>query len=221
MCISVISSYAEDRVIYENGIIVKQGGPATFITRLLDKMNIDYNLYSKGRGIVEIDKRDTNEIGKIVDIKRITSFPDDKGLVLISTLADEFPLRRIGDLACLDVQGYVRDMGIFGAKRIFDSIELEKFDIIKGTREEIRYIPEERIKKVKIMIITNGQEGFTIKTPMTSIIFPANIIKTGNTIGAGDTLFTAFCVKYYTSKNLIESAEFARRKTEEFLEDKS
>jgi uncharacterized protein (TIGR00725 family) len=181
-------------------------------------MNIDYDIFTGEKVIVEIDMRSDKEQGKIPMCKNIL-IPDEVNpeIVIISTISNEFELKTIGKFNCLDIQGYVRDNTSFGTKKFFDSIELEKFDIIKGTVEEITYIPKMRLKNVPLVLITDGSNGFKIYISDKEYQFTVEKIFVPDTIGAGDTFFTAFCIKYYETKDIFQSAEYAQMIVTEFL----
>jgi len=214
----IISSFAEDRLITEKKIIVNQGGPAKFITQVYNKFKFPYCLICGDQGSVEIDMRNMVEQGKIISIGQITSqIPNNTEFVLISTLLDEFNLKASGKFNCVDIQGYVRDGSNFGKKKMFDSEELEKFDIIKATKEEIRYIPKQRVEKLKMILLTDGENGFEVIKCGKKQIFPIEKVETEDTIGAGDTFFAGFCVEYYKTRDIIKSAEFAKDITKTFL----
>lgn len=218
---TIISSFAEDRLITKTKTIKKKGGPAKFIAQVYDKFNIPYSIICGEQGIVEINMKNKVEQGKIVSIGKIKSkIQSDTEFVLISTLLNEFNLKALGKFNCVDLQGYVRDRSDFGKKKLFDSGELEKFDIIKATKEEIQYIPKQRAKKLKILVLTNGEKGFEIIKDGKKQIFSIDKIETEDTIGAGDTFFAAFCMRYYQIRDIIKSAEFAKNVTRKFLADK-
>ena len=217
----IISSFAKDRLIMEKETIVNQGGPAKFITQVYDKLKIPYCLICGDQGIVEIDMRNMVEQGKIISIGKITyQIPNNAEFVLISTLLDEFNLKASGKFNCVDLQGYVREGSDFGKKKIFDSEELEKFDIIKATKEEIKYIPKQIVTKLKILLLTDGENGFEIMKCGKKQIFPINKVETEDTIGAGDTFFAGFCIEYYKTRDIIKSAESAKDITKTFLNQK-
>ena len=194
---TIIASYATDIVEGKP----RRGGPALFITKALEEMGIEYDIYST-EGIVEIDKE---ERGTVKRAGKITA-PDAGEMVLISTLLDEYELRPIGKFNCVDVQGYVRA----GRKT-----DLSGFDIIKGTEKELEGVKTTGVRG--IIIKTKGEEGFEIieKDKRTGI--KGRKIECKDTIGAGDTLFTAFCVRYYKTRDVKISAEYAKRTVEKFL----
>ncbi|MBN2459815.1 hypothetical protein JXB28_06025 [Candidatus Woesearchaeota archaeon] len=220
----IISTFAEDRIITDSGMKKRDGGPALFIKNFFDKAGLEYELISGEKAIVEIDMRNKKEIGKIKQVASIQYDPDkvkDSGLVLVSTLLKEFPLKAYGAFPCVDIQGYVRSATGFGKKKYFDSPELEKFAIIKGTENELRYVPISRMKGKNIVIKTKGAQGFDVISGGKEKYFTAKKVKSPNTIGAGDTFFAAFCTHYYKTRDIDRSALYAKEKVCEFLMQKS
>ncbi len=213
----VISSFAKDILIRENNLEIREGGPAKFIKQVLNNLKISYKLAFSKKAIVEIDMRKGLEIGRIKKVYAIKSAKFN-GPVLVSTLLDEFKLKTLGTFNCLDVQGYVRDGKIFGKKKKFYSNELNKFDIIKATKEENNYLELKNFKG--LLIITDGKYGFSIKSGKNKYKFRVKPVRCKETIGAGDTFFAYFCVSYYINRDIIKSAKFARLLTYRFLKTK-
>lgn len=219
---TVISSFAEDRLIRENGVEVRLGGPALFIKRFLEREGFSFNLVTGTKGVVEIDMRGNAEVGRIKDVAVAKEVPSKtEGLVLYSTILDEFPLKAIGSMNCVDVQGYVRDKDSFGKKKVFDSEELLRFDVVKGTRKEISFIPEKLLRKDCVVVRTDGSNGFEISFNGEKRMFSVEKVECPETIGAGDTFFAAFCTKYFKTKDIDLSAEYAAEKAKAFLEEKN
>lgn len=221
MKVTIISSFAQDILIKDDGIEKNEGGPALFITNFLRKKGIEYDLVTGKKGIVEIDMRENREVGKINNMQKFLAIPTSvNGLVIYSSLLDEFPLRRIGDVNCVDVQGYVRDKNVFGGKKYFDDESLKGFDIVKGTKEEISFINEDILKTIKLVVITSGSKGFDIISNSEKQSFDVDKVSSKDTIGAGDTFFVAFCTKYFETKDLKESANYAKDEARNFLINK-
>ena len=218
---TIISSFATDTLIREESLETKVGGPAYFITSYLDRAKVNYNLITGARGQVEVDLRNGREAGRIKSVGEIVlPFQKITGLVLVSTLLDEFPLQAVGDFCCVDVQGYVRDGTDFGLKKYFDSPELAKCPVVKSTREEVKWLSPERVKNLPLLLVTSGSEGFQIATAGRLYQFEVEKVAASDTIGAGDTFFTAFCLCYYQAKNVSVSARFAAKAATEFLKMK-
>ena len=75
----------------------------------------------------------------------------------------------------------------------------------------------QRVEKIKLLIVTDGSNGFEIRNDKTKQVFDIEKIKAKDTIGAGDTFFTAFSIKYYQTREITESAHFAQETVKEFL----
>ncbi len=221
--IIVVSSFAKDSIFKaKDRIDVREGGPALFIKRALDDMDIEYELITGESGNVDIEIIDGEEIGRIRSVPKIDFKPKAKpDLLLVSTLSDEYNLKAAGEFNCLDIQGYVR--GKEGSKKVFDDKEIMRFDIIKGTEEEFRYIPQNIKKNIGLTLITKGKDGFEIIDNINNkrrYYKPNKKITCNDNIGAGDTFFAAFCIRYFQSREIDKSAIFARDYVERFLEEK-
>lgn len=217
----VISSFAKDYLILENKIEIRDGGPALFITKVLSENKIPFRSRSGKTAIVEIDLRNNQEKGRIkrVDPIRIRNY-GRLDFVIISTLLNEYRLKAIGKFCCLDIQGYVRVKNTFWKKKLFDSKELEKFDVVKATEEELKYIPQSRVEKIKLLLITKGENGFDVVEHGKIKSFSIQKIYPTDTVGAGDTFFTAFCLKYNQTRDIIKSSKFAKETVVRFLKQK-
>ncbi len=218
---TIISSFAEDILINESGIERREGGPALFISNVFKEFKMPFDIFTGKKSSVEIDMRKNVEKGRIISLGKILQeIPAGAELVLISTLLDEFELKAIGSFCCLDLQGYVRNGKDFGKKKNFDSEELERFDVIKATKEEIEYIPKSRKEKIKLLLLTNEENGFEILKDGKIYSFVVEKIEAKNTIGAGDTFFASFCLEYYQTRDILKSVEFAKSNTAIFLKNK-
>ncbi|MFQ6049881.1 MAG: PfkB family carbohydrate kinase, partial [Candidatus Paceibacterales bacterium] len=91
---------------------------------------------------------------------------------------------------------------------------------LKGTGEELKYIPEIWLnqQKQKILITTKGKLGCEV------FIFGKKFkidvkkkIPVLNTIGAGDVFFAYTISKFLKTTNFVESIRCAIKKTTEFL----
>lgn len=222
LSVTVISTLAEDVLIRDHGIERIEGAPALYITNFLKNKDIDYKLITGQKAIVEIDMRNNVELGKINPVEMININKNiSLDCVLVSTLLDEVKLRNFGEFSCLDLQGYVRDGSKFGGKKEFSSDALKYFKIIKGTKEEVSYVPEKILRNIPILLITDGSNGFDIMENNKSYKFNVEKINAKNTIGAGDTFFAAFCTKYYLTKDIQISSNYAKNSVYDFLKSKN
>ena len=218
----LVSSFAKDVLIKEDAREVKRGGPALFISEVLRKNNIQFKMVTSKEAIVEIDMKNNAEKGRIKQIYPIKAdLNNNARFVLISTLLDEFKLKAFGRFCCLDIQGYVRDGTNFGKKKFFDSEEIEKFAIVKATKEEIEYIPKARVRRINILLLTDGANGFEVIQNGRTNFFAVDKLEVDNTIGAGDTFFAAFCLNFFTTRDIFQSAEYAEKTVSRFLIEKN
>jgi phosphoribosylformimino-5-aminoimidazole carboxamide ribotide isomerase len=216
----VASSYAIDTLIRDNGKETNPGGPARFICKVLEEHGVGYRLVTGKPAQVEIDMRQGRESGRIISVGEIPQIAGEPDLLLVSTLLDEYSLKASGKMSCVDLQGYVRDGSDFGKKRKYDSPELERFTIVKATQEELDNIPAERAARLNILLVTDGARGFEIKHDGVTKKYAVERVTPKDTIGAGDTFFSAFCMSYYLTRDIDASASFARDVTTKMLLEK-
>lgn len=232
MDISVLSTYANDVLLRENGEIIAQqkGGPILYIESALKDSGVPYKLYFGETLTVEILIKDGKEFGRIPQKPESKEVPSDiSDWVIVSTLLQEWNLQAIKGSKkkfFVDLQGYVRKGDDFGEKRVWE--EVCEFDesifCMKGTREEVSYVPKSSLEKQKerMLIITDGEDGGEIfynginkKFPLKDKIHPKD------TIGAGDTFFSYFVAALYNGKDPFESMESAQLETVVFLKKKN
>lgn len=231
--LTVFSTIARD-VLIKNGQLVKiqEGGPAFYLMQTFKKENI--STVAKTVGPIEVQilinkKGEFGEIPKIPKKVKIDFAKVKTPMSVVSTLLDEFDLYNLdkykGKLF-LDIQGYVRDGKDFGKKNEWqpNSEIMNNVFCLKGTEEEMSYLPKKilAIQKRKILLITKGSKGCKIFIKGKSFtIKPDKVIKSVDTIGAGDTFF-AYCISDFIKTGMIkESARYATCKTAEFLQIKS
>lgn len=208
----------------------EKGGPALFIEQVFKKEGVDFNANTSA-GKVDILITSKGEFGKITQKPKNTEIDFlkmKKSHVVISSLLDDFSFKNIEkfeEKIFLDIQGYVRNGDQFGKKKNWNI----KHDIgksifcMKGTAEEIKFIPNAIInnQKKKILLITKGKEGCEIFAfGKRYVLKPDRIIKSDNTVGAGDTFFAYFISAFIKSEDVVGSVQYAIKKTSGFLETK-
>ncbi len=224
MQVTLVSSFAEDIYLDAKGNYIKKevGGPARFLADVLERLGTKFSVVSGALGKVSIKVLEDDELGRI-DYASPINLPDGQyDLVIISTLANEFKLRKINSkLTCLDIQGYVRDTAEFGKKKLFE-FEPELVDIVKATERELQYLPTNLIEKLKkkILLVTRGSVGFTIYSGGKEQTYAIEKVIAQDTVGAGDTFFAAFCISYYQTKDINAAAKFAQDTVYSFLKNK-
>lgn len=230
--ITILSTFAKDKLIRSDGTPIREnlGGPAFFIENVFRKEKTTFIIEEAPEMEVEILVTDKGEFGKAkkqkepqsIEFSRIKT-PD----LMISTILDDFDLKGIQKYegrAFLDIQGYVRDGEDFGKKKNWNPGEKISNSIFcaKGTKEEASYLSAEFVssQKEKLLIITDGERGCDVFAFGGKYkIKPAKIIKSENTIGAGDTFFAYFISRFIESSDPLESAQYAAQKTSEFLSE--
>ena len=230
--IIVYSSFSNDKVFDEKGKLIstkEKGGPAFYIGRVFKKSGLPYMLKTGEFIEVEIKLLKNKEIGRVkgkIKTKKI-SFKNSSDPVLISTIGKEWMSGNDvpeGAKVFLDVQGYVRNLKHFGTKAFFKDAFLENIFCLKGTAEEMNYLPKEIIKnqKSKCLIITKGGDGLILYDKGKKFLLkPKRKIWCKDTLGAGDTLFAYFVNRFIETGNALKSVQYAIRKTSEFLSAKA
>jgi|SRR3989344_232412 len=230
--ITVLSTFAEDKIIDNNKIIKTQkGGPAFYILNVFQKTNLSIEIIKGPILKIEMILKKEGEAGKVktgIKVKKINFSKIKSQFIIISTILNEFDLSGISTFSgkiFLDIQGYVRKGEDLGGKKkwIFSKEIFSSIFCLKGTQEEIRYLQKDFLKeqKKKILIVTNGKIGCTIfafekKYEIKNI----RKVNAPDTIGAGDTFFAHFIYKFIKTSNVVSSGRYAVAKTSNFLEYK-
>ncbi len=223
--LKIYSTFSKD-IIFNNDrklLSVKNGGPALFIKQVLDKQNNNEEINTGDVFENEIMLTKKGEKGKIKkegkEDKKIKNIKDSD-FIIISTIAKEWMLN--GNISprvkiFLDIQGYARTSK--QSDDFFKASFWNNIFCIKGVAEELNKLPKNMIKnqKSKCLITTRGANGSIIYFKNKKYIFKTKKISSRDTIGAGDTFFANFVIKFIETKNIIESGNFATKETEEFL----
>lgn len=232
--VTILSTFATDKLIDQKGHILSRtfGGPAFYLSKALTADKLPYQLRTGQKMSVEILVKKNGEFGRIplkYGSKKV-QFADIKTpILIISTILDEFDLTNLPlfrGKVFLDIQGYVRNGEKFGEKKLWEADQriLDTIFCLKGTKEELKYIPIKYLEKQKKknLIITNGEKGCTIFTSgKRYIIKPSKVIKTSYAIGAGDTFLAYVISKFVKDKNsLVDAVRYGTKKTGEFLQTK-
>jgi hypothetical protein len=225
--LNLFTSHAKDIYLDRNLKVTKEisGGPALFIENVLKENNVKYVNHYKSVGIVKILINEQGEFGKIEKAEKLKDYPDLKkdDFILISTLLDEIDLSKFSDFEniFLDAQGYVRNpSGEFGSKILYKMPDNFKPKILKVTELESTYLTKDFImdQKNRILLVTKGEFGLDVyKNNIKRSFLVTNKIKSENTVGAGDTFFSNFVLKFMENKNTEESIYFAQSAVEVFL----
>ena len=227
--ITVLSTFALDTLIDETGRVLgtQEGGPAYYLKRVFEDEEISYLFVPSPKMGVEILLTDKGEFGRVPNVTpamRVGFSEFKTPYIVISTILDEFNLSNISDFkgkAFLDIQGYIRDGKNFGKKKELKDIEiLDSAFCLKGTQEELRYIPAHFLedKKIPLVLITRGERGCEVFYQSVRYeVRPEDILKPEHTIGAGDTFFGYFISQFIKREDPLASAQYATKKTSLFL----
>ncbi len=226
----VIASFAQDEVFdTQSGVReIRSGGPAHWINVCFNRINASLVVHTADTpAVVSISVSDGEETGVILRVLPILSLPQNcrvASLIIVSTISDEYDvydLEGTTGICALDVQGYVRS-GFFTKPAAEISSVCQLFRVVKMTESEMQKIPGQIVEEFKkqVCIVTKGAKGFSLFEHGKETSFAATKIFAKDTIGAGDTLFAAFCYEYSKSHNATNAALFAKTQVELFLNSK-
>jgi len=227
--IEAFSTVAQDIFINEAGNILKQlpGGPATFIKPVFEDLGIDYVLNLADEVTVEILLTAQGEFGRITTSpkqRRIKPQRPDS-VLLVSTLLDEWLPPLSQSVIFLDVQGYVRDGNNFGAMKPFviSPSLANQLVCVKAEESEAQFLEEDFLaaQKMKQLAITKGSRGLDLYVGGKVFEIPTRDI-TGlpDTVGAGDTWFSAYVGYQIQGYSCLDAAKMAAQYVCNFLEQK-
>jgi len=228
--ITILSTFAKDKLFSEGGVLIRkqEGGPALFLKQALKNDGQDFVLQTGPKMEVEILVTEKGEFGKIsrkLKSKRVSFSKIKTSFLIISSLLDEYDLAKLPTFkgkVFLDIQGYVRNGKDFGKKKIWkpDKEIFANIFCLKGTKEEMQNLPTQYIQqqKQKLLLITNGKHGCEVFAfGKRFVIKPSKVVKSKDTIGAGDTFFAYFISRFAKTENTLGSARYAINKTSQFL----
>lgn len=228
----VASTFAIDRLFDQDGRIIQEqsGGPCLFIRQVLERENIPFvTLTPSEPARVDIRIQNGEEIGSVV---YVPTFPVDWKTILapnlfISTIQDEISLEGIEEYSgrlFMDAQGFVRLSKQQGLKwSLSDSLRQQVF-CLKATEDECGFIDPAFIEeqKTRLLLITRGAKGATYWISGKRLeVAPKEMIRSSDTLGAGDTFFTYIIAGILREQPIEEAAQEAVQKTSDFLASKS
>lgn len=228
--ITILSTFASDKLINKQGVVFakQKGGPAFYLKSVFEREKILFILKTGSRINVDILITKNGEFGKIKKkplIKNIQFSKIKTPYLLISSIANEFNLKGLSDfygLLFFDAQGYTRNGDNFGQKFFWKANQtvFDKIFCLKGTKEELSNIPKNyfEAQKQKILLVTKGAGGCEVFAfGERFIVKPKKVIKTDNTIGAGDTFFAFFVSQFIKTGLVRDSVKYAIVMTSLFL----
>ncbi|HUC89319.1 MAG TPA: PfkB family carbohydrate kinase [Patescibacteria group bacterium] len=230
--ISLISTMTEDVLLDESGRIMQtsQAGPAFFLKNAFSSESVPFESFEHSKFKVEILVTPEGEFGRTPTLAKPSVIKQGqlKEWTVISSVAEEWQLPdgiSLPKYLFVDLQGFVRNGSNFGGKKAWSvsNFIAEQLFCIKGTAEEVRYLPCEVFErqKQKLLIITYGKDGVDVFYKGQLCHFRGKTV-TGirDTVGAGDTFLGHFVAKMYKGASPIEAGENAVQDVVTFLEGK-
>lgn len=223
--IHIFSSFANDIITYEHNRVIP-GWPALWISKVMEDLKIKHKFYTGTTGEVIIAKDGNGEdkgiITKVYPIPHLSHI-DEKDIIIISTLQQEFSLSEIirttNDIF-IDIQGFLR--WDFWRKKRFDcrAIQTRGDIFIKATREEFSYLDDHEDVR-HTFIVTNGWDDIELISSELNKKISIRSEQFRDTIGAGDTFFSSLCVFYEKNKDIENAVRLASEYTYVFLSKKN
>lgn len=235
--LSLVSTYVDDIFISHDNKILKidRAGPMYYLDRSIDRsipknlifdQKITINLFvtedgkpdeTRHRGVVYQPIE-----SKIIDISKL------KNWMIVSTVFDEWDisaLKQYHGKICIDIQGCVRKYPYMGIKQRPDKfLDILSFAYcLKGTKNEISYIPPEIINNVQmkgIVLITDEDNIITIlHKNNVAKVNPPTLKNIYISKGSGDVFFGSFISCLYNGIEPVESAKTSAYNTFLFLNE--
>lgn len=229
--ILILSTFTKDKLIDEAGSIIRtqNGGPAFYLAHTFKKEGVPISIKTGPRMEVQILMTKGGELGKVPrrpKPKSVKFTAVKTPFLIISSVLDEFDISNLytfNGKIFLDVQGYVRNGKDFGKKKPWKPRKevFENIFCLKGTKEEIKHVSAQLIKrqKRKILLITNGKRGCEVFAyGKRYLVRPQKVVSTNNTIGAGDSFFAYFVAQFIKTGNILYSVKYATKETSSFLQ---
>lgn len=206
--VGVVSAVGDDFLHYDK----LDGISLALVDRKGSKTTTFENIYENGirrqviRGVAPaISQMDVPDEWKDAKIVYICPVADEVEL----SIADLFNSSLIG----ASPQGWMRrwnDKGLVYPKKW--ELNCDSIDVLIMSEEDIMPFPQvvgEYVDKVKIMVLTRGENGSRLFMNGTIEDFPAFRTSVSDPTGAGDVFAAAFLIKYFETNDPVEASIFA------------
>lgn len=223
----VAGTFTDNIIVGKSGVEKKAGGPAQFITDVLEELGEEFEVAKGKRGICEIHVRNGEEAGRVVSPHKVSIPSVSAEVVLVSSVSGEVPVDCIkGEFGSiyLDAQGFVRDPANFGGKKNWGMRNVEKVKVLKATPHELQYLPEglvSHVRKNGVLILGKTGGSFVLSEGGSEETFRITEGPLPYKMGLRDTLFAAFSAEYAKSSDARGAMEFAVGYSRKFLAEKS
>lgn len=228
--ITLIASHTVDHIEdHDRGIQIKRsGGPAYYCGTAISSLGYKPAIIA-GKKPVDVfitvsDHKEHIHIDQIQTIGLPERLPSRN--IILSPILGEFDLRELRSRRCvvfLDAQGYIRaPQGRIELDWQCDLRNLDNIVALKVNRREFRHVHKSIIYvfKHRILLLTKGPDGVELWDHGKRIDIQGHKMKTTDTLGAGDTFFGSFVIKFLETGDAPAAAKFAIFKAEELLKEK-
>lgn len=224
----VAGCFTDDIVVNadRNTIEKRNGGPALYLKKALEKMGETPDVAEGKKGIVEIHFKDGEEIGRVSSACRVNLAPIASSIVLVSAIGNEVNLDKLkGDFREIhvDAKGFVRDPEHFGGRRNWALKNVEKVKVLKTTQLDMQYLPENlvsHLRKNGVMLVAKTGGKFTLIDRGAETDYELGYVPTSDTVGSGATLLASFSAEYSRGKDAKKAMEGAVKAVKEFLAER-
>ncbi|MEN9523968.1 MAG: pfkB family carbohydrate kinase [Candidatus Parcubacteria bacterium] len=228
--ITLIASHTVDHIDdLDRGLqIHRAGGPAHYCGNAIRSLGYKPTIVTGEKPAdVFITISEHNEhirIDRIPKIRLPKRLPSHN--IILSPILGEFDLRELRLRSCdvfLDAQGYIRaPEGRAELDWQCDLRDLDKVIALKVNRREFDHVHKSitDVFKHRILLLTKGRDGVELWIHGKQINIRGQNVKTTDTLGAGDTFFGSFVVKFLETGDAVIAAKFAVSKAEELLKKK-
>ncbi|MBU6232071.1 MAG: hypothetical protein KGI50_07480 [Patescibacteria group bacterium] len=228
--ITLIASHTVDHIDdRDRGLqIERSGGPAYYCGTTISSLGYRPAIITKRKPvdvfITISDHKEHIRIDHIPTISLPKRLPSHD--IILSPILGEFDLYEFRSRRCtvfLDAQGYIRSPR--GRNELDWQCDLQDLDqvvALKVNRREFQHVHKSIIDlfKNRILLLTKGSDGVELWHDGRRINIRGHAISSTDTLGAGDTFFGSFVVKFLETKDAVCAARFAVSAAEKLLKKK-
>ncbi len=228
--ITLIASHTVDHIDdRDRGLqIERSGGPAHYCGTAISSLGYKPAIITGSKPadvfITISDHKEHIRIDQVPTIDLPERLPSRN--IILSPILGEFNLRKLRSrrrAVFLDAQGYIRaPQGCSELDWQCNLHDLDNVVALKVNRGEFQHVHKSIIDffKRRILLLTKGPHGGELWYHGRRINICGHKISTTDTLGAGDTFFGSFVVKFLETSDAVHAAKFAVSKAEELLKKK-
>lgn len=228
--ITLIASHTVDHIddLDRDLQIQRAGGPAYYCGKVIKSLGYKPAIIT-GKEPADVfitisDRKEHIRIDQTLRIGLPKKLPSRN--VILSPILGEFDLRKLRSRKCivfLDAQGYIRTpLGRAEFDWQCDLRDLDNVIALKVNRREFRHVHKSIVDvfKRRILLLTKGSDGVELWDHGKWINIPGHKVHSTDTLGAGDTFFGSFVIKFLETEDAAVAAKFAVSQAEDLLKKK-